>query len=217
MAAHMSAEQLRADVIGIKDVINKRVSYTAYPALGITTSTPMRKHNCPGCTVRPPKQITWLSGNVVDITLKEAMKQIEEKLGSDDFEMMVHQLNFDGTALAKFYFTTPCKYCKKEINIMKHEGRIEEKDLICEECMLKDLNEQTACYGFDGEFVTAFTKENSQALADKTLFELGYPLGAHIMVMQRNGAIDFLDKDKIVTTFFAFDEDRKKIHSITKL
>ena len=49
------------------------------------------------------------------------------------------------------------------------------------------------------------------------LYDLGYPLGAHIQVIQRNGALDFLDTDKIIRTVFALDGDRLKMHEIHKL
>ena len=50
-----------------------------------------------------------------------------------------------------------------------------------------------------------------------TLYDLGYPLGAHIEVIRRNGALDFLDAGKIIRTVFAFDGDHLKMHEIHKL
>ena len=49
-----------------------------------------------------------------------------------------------------------------------------------------------------------------------TLYDLGYPLGAHIEVIQRNGALDFLDTEKITRTVFALDKDHLKMHEIHK-
>ena len=54
-------------------------------------------------------------------------------------------------------------------------------------------------------------------IQNMTLYDLGYPLGAHIEVIQRNGAIDFLDTEKLSKTVFAFDEDHLKMHDIHKL
>lgn len=79
MAAHLSAEQLRASVIGDDGVMNRRLTYTAYPHLELSSSHPLRKRNCPGCAIHPPARIEWLHGNVTEITLKEAMDQVYAK------------------------------------------------------------------------------------------------------------------------------------------
>lgn len=65
MAAHLSAEQLRASVVGNDSVMNRRLTYTAYPHLELSSSHPMRKRNCPGCAIHPPAKIEWLHGNVM--------------------------------------------------------------------------------------------------------------------------------------------------------
>ena len=57
----------------------------------------------------------------------------------------------------------------------------------------------------------------SEEIQKLALYNLGYPLGAHIEIIQRNGALDFLDTKKIVRTIFAFDEDHLKMHEIQKL
>ena len=50
-----------------------------------------------------------------------------------------------------------------------------------------------------------------------TLYELGFPLGAHIEVVQRNNALDFLDDDEIITTTFYCADDHVQMHIIDKL
>ena len=217
MAAHLCAEQIRADVIGVPDVMNKRITYTAYPSLELSTSLPMRKNNCPGCRIMPPQQITWLSGSVLDVTLGEAFKQIEDKLGDSDFNMTVHQFNFNCISNREFYFSGVCRCCGSKVRIMKHEGRITEDDLLCESCASKDVKDQQGSIRGEGEKTLVFNKDNSKELMDMTLFDLGYPLGAHIEVLQTNGAMDCLDEGKQVITVFAFDEDHTKIHTISKL
>lgn len=63
----------------------------------------------------------------------------------------------------------------------------------------------------------AFDLGCSEEIQNMTLYDLGYPLGAHIEVIQRNGALDFLDTEKITRTVFALDEDHLKMHEIHKL
>ena len=62
----------------------------------------------------------------------------------------------------------------------------------------------------------AFTPASGKALRALTLYEAGYPLGAHLEVIQRNGALDFLDVG-ITRTVFAFEGDAAKMHTIHKL
>lgn len=217
MAAHLCAEQLRADIIGLPDVMNRRISYTAYPSLGLATSYPIVKKDCPGCSVRPPKEINWLSGSVLNVTLKDMFEQLEQKTGCSDLEIQVHMLNYNNTSYSKFYLRGVCGCCGKVIALMKHEGRLSEESLVCPECSSKGLNAHSSRFSSEGEGINAFTKDNSKEMMNMTLYELGYPLGAHISVLNRNGAFDCFDSDKMITMTFAFSEDHTQIHNITKL
>ncbi len=217
MAAHLSAEQLRANVIGEDGVLNRRLTYTAYPHLELSSSTPMKKRNCPGCAIHPPAKVEWLHGNVVDITLKEAMEQIATFLGTTDFEISVHRLNYRKVVYAGFIVDDVCHSCGKPIDVMQHEGRVFLNDLLCDECATAEKHAHHITEFSHGEILHAFNSNCAEAIQNMTLYELGYPLGAHIEVIQRNGALDFLDDKKMTRTVFAFDEDHLKIHNVKKL
>lgn len=217
MAAHLSAEQLRGNAVGSKNVINRRLTYTAYPNLELSSSKPMRKKNCPGCAIHPPAKIEWLHGNIMDVTLKEAMYQIADILGTTDFEMSVHRLNYRKIVHAGFIVDDVCHSCGAPITVMKHEGRAFIGDLLCEECRTQGKRAHFSASFSHGEILHAFDLGCNEEVLRMTLYDLGYPLGAHIEVIQRNGAIDFLDTDRIKKTVFAFDEDHQKIHEIDKL
>lgn len=217
MAAHLSAEQLRANVIGADGVMNQRLTYTAYPHLELSSSTPMKKRNCPGCTIHPPVKIEWLHGNVVDITLKEAIEQIAAFLGTTDFEISVHRLNYRKVVYAGFIVDDVCHSCGKPIDVMQHEGRIFLDDLLCDECAAAGKHAHQSTEFSHGEILHAFNSDCTESIQNMTLYELGYPLGAHIEVIQRNGALDFLDDKKMTRTVFAFDEDHLKIHNVNKI
>lgn len=217
MAAHLSAEQLRANVIGADGVMNQRLTYTAYSHLELSSSIPMKKKNCPGCAIHPPAKIEWLHGNVVDITLKEAMEQIVAFLGTTDFEISVHRLNYRKVVYAGFIVDDVCHFCGKPIDVMQHEGRIFLDDLLCDECATAGKHAHHSTEFSHGEILHAFNSDCTEAIQNMTLYELGYPLGAHIEVIQRNGALDFLDDKKMTRTVFAFDEDHTKIHNVNKL
>ena len=217
MAAHLSAEQLRGSVLGTENVMNRRLTYTAYPHLELSVSHPMRKQACPGCAVRPPSKIEWLKGTVMKVTLKEALSQIARFLGTMDFELSVHRLHYRKIVHAGFIIDDVCRSCGKPIEVMRHEGRVFPDDLLCGECSVQGKHARVDTGFGHGEILLAFTEDTVESVKQLTLFDLGYPLGAHIEVIQRNGAFDFLDKDKIITTIFAFEDDARYIHQIHEL
>lgn len=217
MAAHLSAEQLRASVIGSTDVMNRRLTYTAYPHLELSSSRPMRKQNCPGCAIHPPARIEWLHGTVMEVKLKEAVAQISSFLGTTDFELSVHRLNYRKVVHAGFVVDDICHCCRRPIKVMRHEGRIFLDDLLCDECSAEGKHAHDMAGFSHGEILHAFDISSEKDVQEMTLYDLGYPLGAHIEVIQRNGALDYLDAGKIKKTIFSFDGDHLKMHEIHKL
>lgn len=217
MAAHLSAEQLRASVVGNDGVMNRRLTYTAYPHLELSSSHPMRKRNCPGCSIHPPARIEWLHGSVIEVTLKDALEQISVILGTKDFELSVHRLNYRKIVHASYIADDVCHSCGAPIKVMQHEGRIFLEDLLCTECSSQGKHARNDADYSHGKILHAFESGSREDIQNMVLYDLGYPLGAHIEVIQRNGAIDFLDTEKITKTIFAFDEDHLKMHYIHKL
>ncbi len=216
-AADISAEQYRAHVIGIKNVINHRITYTAFPNLELSSAKPMRRKNCPGCAIQPPEKIQWLTGNVLDITLDQLLHKIEADLGTNEFEVASHQLNYKKVTYSEFIITYPCRCCGSEIEVMKHESRTYSDDLICRQCRNEEKPIQANPNLTLKKTVNFFNCESNRKLKDSTLFQLGYPLGAHIKVIQRSDAFDFLDSEKIILTTFAFSGDAEKMHVIRQL
>lgn len=217
LAAHLSVEQLRGSVLGHKDVVNRRLTYTAYPHLELSIAHPMHKRDCPGCAIQPPARIEWLHGSVLEATLQDALDQIAAVLGTDDFELSAHRLNYRKVVHGGFIVDDVCHACGAPIPVMRHEGRTFLEDLLCPACAAAGKRPHYSPLFSHGTILRAFAPGCAPELREMTLYDLGYPLGAHLEVIQRNGALDFIDGDKIRTTVFAFDGDHQKMHEIHKL
>ena len=216
LAAHLSTEQYRGYVTGAPGAMNRRLTYTAYPGLELRVSHPLPKRNCPGCAIQPPAHLRWLRGSVLTVSLREAMQQISEQLGTTDFELSVHRLHYKEVLHSCFIVTEYCRACGKPIRVLKHAGRTFPHHLLCLECNLHGKQPYLTS-DLPRTLLYAFTPSCEDAIQDMTLFDLGYPLGAHIEVIERQGAFDLLDRDKIKTTFFALDEDHCQMRQIQKL
>lgn len=217
MAAHLSTEQFRGFILKYPDVMNCRLTYTAYPYLQLSKEKPIAKDCCSGCKVQPPEKKIALAGTVLTKTLKQALKEIEGILGTTEFEMSVYRLNYKNIVYDGFVTDEICHSCGKTIRVMKHEGRMYDEDLMCHECRSKKAHIMEELVGNPDSVLHAFTKDCDETIINMTLYELGFPLGAHIEVVEKNGAIDFLDSEKIEKTVFYCEEDHKQMHSIHKL
>lgn len=213
MAAYLATEQFRGFVLGMDGIMNRRLSYSAYPNIEISYSYPMKKKNCPGCAVEPPETIEWLHGTVLEVTLEEALKKIAVHLGNNDFELSVHELNFCKETYSDFVVTAGCSCCGKKINVMRHNGALFQEDLICDTCKKEKHSGQVYA---PAEMLQAFSKHTDSEIQKKTLYELGYPLGAHLEVYERSDGLDILDQN-IKKTIFSFDQDHEQMHKIHKL
>jgi len=217
MAAHLAIEQFRSHVLNYDGVMNNRLTYTAYPHLELSASHPMRKRNCPGCVIHPPEEIRELSGTVLSKTLGETLSEVEELLGTADFEISVHRLNYRKIVYAGFIVSDVCRHCGKPISVLKHEGRAFLGDFFCEDCGNRKVFPEMKYSDNHASILHAFTRQCDENIKKMTLYDLGFPLGAHIEIVQRNGAFDFLDEDKITTTTFFCKEDPQQMHCVTKL
>lgn len=205
MAAHLCCEQLRGDMVGIGGG-NGRITYTAYPVLDLSATTPLPKENCPGCAVEPPADICWLEGNMMDTTLQEALGQIGAQLDTWDFEISVHPL-FYKKLHAEFVAELVCG-CGRTAPVYKHAGRMTEQDLRCKTCG-RPMESR-------GKTYHAFTWAAPPHLRVMSMYDLGFPLGGHIEVIVRREGMDILDGgwSRMV---FAFRGDSDKFRRIDKL
>ena len=99
MAAHLSCEQLRAYVSGEGAAMNKRLTYTVYPQLALDESRPLRDPGCPGCRIGPPKNLRWLRGTVLEVTLGEALEKCNREVGKVRCDNLFHRTDIGRKAI----------------------------------------------------------------------------------------------------------------------
>ena len=80
-------------------------------------------------------------------------------------------------------------------------------DLLCGECLSANKRINGNLTAETGKILYAFNDNCPE----------GFPLGAHIEVIQRNNALDFLDENEIKKTTFYCADDHEQMHSIDKL
>ena len=221
-AAHLAVEQFRAYVIGkhlgqgLEKILNKKLTYTAYPVLDLEVSTPISKEQCPACSVRAPDRILTIPGSVMRTTLGEALTKIAEMLQEEDIELIAPRLHYHKTLFSRFIADAECPCCGAKVPIYRHESRMLLEDFFCRDCQANGRVSEKLRVGNGATMIDAFTTECSQRILDMTLYDLGYPLGGYLEVVVRNQALDYLDFgiEKHVVTFSG---DPGMMESITSL
>lgn len=215
MAAHLSCEQLRAYVSGEGAAMNKRLTYTVYPQLALDESRPLRD---PGCPAAASARRRTCAG-----ARNSAGGDARRGAGAAARSARHGRLRADGAPVKsagrdvhRLYHGRRLPLLRRAIRVMRHEGRTSLSDLRCPDCTAKGLPAQIG-ERFTGEkMVYGFSPASEAELKALTLFELGYPLGAHIDVLQRGDALDITDAC-VTKTVFAFDGDHEQMHRVTRL
>ena len=204
IAASLTVEKIRAHLAGYTEPMNSIVAYHAYPDPKLVSFLPRRKNECPGCAVTPPGKIEWLSGSSLSMTLGQGLEQIGAVLGTSNFELSVHRLRIGYSSFGGFIQSDSCHRCGKPIKVIRHEGRTFERDLLCHDCRPFGAAPDYVDKGFS-TVLNVFTPSDTPGeLLNMTLYELGYPLGAYLKVIERykEGTMR-----KVRTTYFALSQD----------
>lgn len=164
----------------------------------------VKREDCWDCDhIRPLADVKVLDGSVFSLTLGETFRQLEVALETDDFELRVHLLRFGEVGYNGFITNDFCHSCGKAIEVYAHEGRTHFTSVLCEECRSNGKSAFHDTTRKAGESIRAFTMANTNArIRGMTLYELGYPIGAFLTVVRRNGAKNALD-DNYKIDYFA--------------
>ncbi len=213
IAATISCEKFRAWVLGDPHVMNTRTSYTPYPNLELLDTAPMARSACPDCHgIVPPTHIHKLHGSVHTTTLRDVFQQLSNLLETEDYELRVHCLQFDGVGYGGFIREDYCHHCGKEVKVYAHEGRVHFEDVICPECSAAGHTTYYDTARPVGQVLHHFSPSLAdERLLEMSLYELGFPLGSYLYV-------DIADEESGRTSLcFVCEDDSIILQTTTKL
>lgn len=221
LAADFMEEQCAGYLLGYKDMINKRLAFNSYPNFGLMETVPLKRKSCPDCkNYHSVENVEALHDmDVLHSTVGELLDNVSEKLSYKDFEILAPVIEYGNVIYNKIIKDDYCRCCGKELKgLYRHEFRTRYTELLCEECrssgkqaVSKSRNELI------GSFIAAITIDNSdEILRRKTLFEIGFPVGAFIKVKRETGGLSCMDSITTWNTFFC-SGDQKLMGMIRKL
>lgn len=166
-----------------------------------------KRNDCPDCDhCYPPATVRILDGSVLTLTLENALSQITASLGTDDFELCVYLLEFGGVGYNDYITDDYCHCCGKPIEVYAHAGRTHFTSVLCDDCRKDGKSAYQDTSRPVGRTIRAFTVDTDSTIKGRTLFDLGYPVGAYLTVICRHGGMNALDENREVI-YFTCDND----------
>lgn len=208
-AALLMVEDFRKLSMGETGVLNRCTVWTPAMNEPVRITYPRRRKSCPDCAaLRPPEQIIPLPGSVLTTTLGELEKQVEKKLKGKEFQILTHVLRYNGAAHSGILVSDRCAACGGPLpDLYCHEGRLEERSLRCPDCLARGKAPDIRLQRPNPPVVRAFARgEIPEAAGERTLFELGWPLGGYIEVLVRGEGIDLIGGE-VQRFTFAMEDD----------
>ena len=225
VTAHMIAEQCRSYFLGNRNITNKCLMYEPYPNISISEYTTMKRKHCPDCMDYHPMDDAEVikSGDVLHTTVGEFMRILDDLYDGQNYELMIPVIEYANIGYTGLIKSAHCSYCGSEIDgIYRHSFRTVPEDIVCDFCRsmspFTTLSYYNAHGGDDGVVIRAITHDNTdEILANKTLYEIGFPLGAIIEVRSVNDdGVDIIDFDPDVRHFYC-ENDTKLLKTISRL
>lgn len=202
MAAILSVTQFRKWVQGCGGM-NRTLSYYAFPDTIIEQTVPLPYKDA--VRVPPDDIYLRLEGTVLEKTLDDALADFGEALKTDDVGIPVYNLMYGAHILDTFLAADECHCCGRPISVMKYAGRLSPNDLRCEECTAADRTPRNSPE-YIPTVIRYFDHETPSEIRAMTLFELGFPLGAHIFA--KIGGKEYI---------FVYKDDLSEMNKIRKL
>ena len=221
LAASFMSEQCVGYLLGHKSMLNTNIMYSSYPNFSLVETKPIRKKNCPDCnSVHPVEDIEMLPGmDVLHTTVRDLVSVVKNKLDDENFEILAPSVKYGKITYNKIIKDDYCRCCGSKMKAMyRHEFKTIESDLLCEKCKSEG---KKAVIGANrektGTYIGAITLNNcDEKLRNKTLYDIGFPLGAIIKVKQETGGLSCLDSEITYTNFYC-ENDQQQLYTISKL
>ena len=224
VAASLMVEHFRGIVLNLQGVGNTHLSYVPFPRIGLERYFLSKKYPCPDCKgIEVRSDVRLLRGDVMHLSIEDTLNQIKSSVETDNFEVLVHEHAFGKDQYTRVIGTDYCRCCGKRIKLFLHERYVKEEDVLCDECRGKDLLPKLSngdqltdvIYGITVDMV-------DDNWRDRTLYELGWPIGAIITVRERkeHTILDELLSDVGTNEkiwYFACDNDPLLIQQTTMI
>lgn len=199
-------ECFRAYVLGHKDCVNSLSEYIAYPHYSLNTYHPTKRRSCPDCknyhSIENAEGLADL--DVFNTTVDKLCSVLKGKFPEERFKILAPIIEFNKIAYGKIIKDDYCRCCGKQLKeFYRHEFKTKYSDLLCEDCKKnKKIADPKLKNSLVGTTIGSISSENiDPSLKEKTLFELGYPIGCFIQVLSSKSG-DFFDDDTVFHTFY---------------
>ena len=216
ICADIITEQVRAYCLGEREMINTRVIYSPYPEFKISKYNIVPHKDCPDCRnyYPPAESIAIPKMNVKKTTIRELMEYIRAYVDSDNFEVLVPQIDFGFITYNQIVKDDYCKCCASPIkSIYRHEYYTKYSEMLCHECK-KQGNKANDSSDNDlvGEVMNAFTLQDLNSdWENRTLYDLGFRIGEFIRVTVKSEGTDIFDECWKELTFYCENDHKLMI------
>lgn len=221
IAADLMGEQCVGYLLGYRDMVNKRYIFNSYPNFGFTQLVPLRKRGCPDClNYTPINKAEGLSGmDTLHTTVGELFDVIGSRMGEGDFSIIAPFIQFGNIGYSKIIKDDHCRSCGSQMKkVYRHEFRTKYTDMLCDDC--KKANKLAVPPSTEDEpasYIKAITPGNcDEVLRSRTLYEIGFSIGAFIKVKHKSGGESFLDSE-ISYFYYYLENDLKLINEISEM
>jgi len=192
---------------GKREIDNTMTYHYPYPN-GYDVLKLKKKKDCPDCQLSDPPEVTILEGSMNDTTLGALKEMILKDLGTNSFSLLINAYEWAGVVYSQFIVADQCKVCGSPMFVNRHEYSIREGDIVCRTCQEKEWLPAKGDIS-ELELLTAFTYADHR-FDGKTLFGLGYPVGAYLTVMH-DGVVRYYALESDTYKTYCKENDRKEL------
>jgi len=223
-ASMISAALIEEDCVGYllghNGMINRRTFYNSFPNQSLLMSKPLRRKSCPDCRNYHSIEnaFSLKDMDVLHTKVRELLDAIKLYFSDDNFVVFPQTYEPGKVIYNKIIKNDFCRCCGKELNkLYRHEYKTKVSDLVCTECRESGRNTEERYMSLTGSYISGISFDNcDDELSEKTLFEVGFPVGALIKVRREIPGESILDSAYAYNYFYC-ENDPKLLNTVNKL